>query len=85
MKQVWNKIGLFVALIIVLNVGIPKASTQDITIIMKYDHGLIADSGEVSNVPYVWQELNGFCYWATLSMALQSIGVQLDLAEVFAA
>ncbi|MFW9868688.1 MAG: C39 family peptidase [Candidatus Thorarchaeota archaeon] len=86
MKHVWNKIGLFIVLIIFLSTGIPKTSTQDTAIIiMKNDYGLTANSGEVTNVPYVWQELNGFCYWATLSMALQSIGAQLDLAKVLAA
>jgi hypothetical protein len=37
------------------------------------------------NVPYVWQEINGFCAWAALSMALQYIDVELDLHDVLAA
>ncbi|MFW9925383.1 MAG: C39 family peptidase, partial [Candidatus Thorarchaeota archaeon] len=49
------------------------------------NYGMSADAGEVTGVPYVWQELNGFCHWATLSMALHSIGIQFDLAEVLAA
>ncbi|MHA2377289.1 MAG: hypothetical protein ACXAB9_14095 [Candidatus Thorarchaeota archaeon] len=37
------------------------------------------------DVPYVWQEINGFCAWAAVSMALQHIDVELDLHDVFAA
>lgn len=39
----------------------------------------------VEDVPYVWQQLNGYCHWAAISMVLQSVGVPLDLAGVFAA
>ena len=85
MKFVWEKIGLFIILIIMLSVGVPRASDTSNSSFMKIDHSLSAESGEVTGVPYVWQELNGLCYWATLSMALSSIGIDLDLAEVCAA
>lgn len=39
----------------------------------------------VDDVPYVWQQLNGYCHWAAISMVLQSAGVPLDLSGVFAA
>ena len=39
----------------------------------------------VEDVPYVWQQLNGYCHWASLSMILQKAGVPLDLSGVFAA
>jgi hypothetical protein len=84
MKIVQNKIGIIIMLAIFLSVGVPRASTPNTASLMKIDSSLSADSGEVTGVPYVWQEMNGLCYWATLSMALQSIGVQLDLAEVCA-
>ncbi len=45
----------------------------------------LADSGLLEHVPYVWQEINGFCGWAAASIALQYIGVALDLHDVFAA
>jgi len=44
-----------------------------------------ADSGYVTDIPYIWQQTNGFCNWACLSMALSCIGIDLDLAEVCAA
>ncbi|MHA1862735.1 MAG: C39 family peptidase [Candidatus Thorarchaeota archaeon] len=50
-----------------------------------YTSSSLASSGNIAGVPYVWQQTNGFCYWATLSMALQSIGINHDLAEVSAA
>jgi hypothetical protein len=58
---------------------------MDTASFVRTSHELSAESGEVTDIPYVWQELNGFCLWATLSMALQTIGIQLDLAEVLAA
>ncbi len=85
MKLNQNIIGIIIIVVISLSVGVPGVSTLNTTSLLKIDHSLSADSGEVAGVPYVWQELNGFCHWATLSMQLQSIGIQLDLAEVFAA
>lgn len=50
-----------------------------------YDKYYLADSDYLTDIPYVWQQTNGFCYWATLSMSLSPIGIDLDLAEVCAA
>ncbi|MFW9834245.1 MAG: hypothetical protein ACFFEK_09640 [Candidatus Thorarchaeota archaeon] len=85
MKLDKTKIGIVIIAIVSLGMGIPRASTLDTASLLKIGPSLSAESGEVTGVSYVWQELNGFCYSATLSMALQSIGVQLDLSEVFAA
>jgi hypothetical protein len=41
-------------------------------------------SSEVQNVPYVWQEMNGFCNWAATSIAMQTAGAPLQLHELFA-
>jgi hypothetical protein len=38
----------------------------------------------VDDVTYVWQEINGFCHWAALSMVFQHAGAPLDLATLFA-
>jgi hypothetical protein len=85
LKIVRNKIGIIIILAIILSAGAPRSSDTSTARIVEIDCGMSADSGEVEGVPYVWQELNGFCHWATLSMALQSISIQLDLAGVFAA
>jgi len=50
-----------------------------------HDQNYLADAGYVTDIPFVWQQTNGFCYWATLSIALSNIGIDLDLAEVCAA
>jgi hypothetical protein len=41
-------------------------------------------SGYVEEVPYVWQQINGYCFPSALSMALQSMGIEMDLATLFA-
>ncbi len=42
------------------------------------------DATYIAEIPYVWQEINGFCFWSCLSMALQHIGLPLNLYDVFA-
>jgi hypothetical protein len=45
----------------------------------------LSASGEIIGVPYVWQEVNGFCFPSALSMVLQSIGLDLSLYDILAA
>ena len=40
----------------------------------------LAESGNVTDIPYVSQQMNGLCHWATQAMALHCAGVSLDLA-----
>lgn len=42
-------------------------------------------SEEVTDVPYVWQEVNGFCFPSALSMVLQSMELDLSLYDILAA
>ncbi|MGY5864144.1 MAG: C39 family peptidase [Candidatus Thorarchaeota archaeon] len=42
-------------------------------------------SEEISGIPYVWQEVNGFCFPSALSMVLQSMGLDLTLYDILAA
>lgn len=85
LKLARNRIGICLILIIFLSVSVPGVLELDNASYVEVDWKQSADSGEVMDISYVWQQINGFCYWATLSMALQSIGIQLDLADVFAA
>ncbi|TXT55331.1 MAG: hypothetical protein BAJATHORv1_40242 [Candidatus Thorarchaeota archaeon] len=39
----------------------------------------------LDGVPYVWQELNGYCAWAATSILFQYAGADLDLGGIFAA
>ncbi len=38
----------------------------------------------ISGVPYVWQELNGFCTWAALTTAFRCAGADIDMYDMFA-
>jgi len=46
----------------------------------------ISNEGGVllEDIPYFWQEINGFCYWTALTMALHKAGVPIDLHTFFA-
>jgi len=44
-----------------------------------------ADEAILPSVPYVWQEINGFCAWAATAMAMQYAGADVPLYDVFAA
>jgi hypothetical protein len=51
-----------------------------------FDYQPSADGyGYISEIPYQWQEINGFCHWSALSMALRHAGAPLDLHSLFAA
>ncbi|KXH70526.1 MAG: hypothetical protein AM326_04300 [Candidatus Thorarchaeota archaeon SMTZ-45] len=84
MKLTGNGFALITILAIFISIGVPRTTDLDTASFLKTNYDVSTDAGKVTEVPYVWQEINGFCHWATLSMALQSIGVQLDLAEVLA-
>jgi len=43
----------------------------------------IPDASYISDVPYVWQEVNGYCMSAALSMVLQTMGMDLDFHDLF--
>jgi len=45
----------------------------------------IPDAYYIRDVPYVWQEVNGYCASASISMVLQSMGMDLDLHDLFSA
>ena len=44
-----------------------------------------SDGVYLSDVPYVWQEVNGYCMSAALSMVLQGMGMDLEMSDLFAA
>lgn len=43
------------------------------------------DAALLKDVPYVWQEINGFCTWAAESTVLQYFNLDLSLHDLFAA
>ncbi len=48
-------------------------------------HTISEGAALITDIPYVWQEINGFCYWGACTMALQAAGVPTDLHSFFAA
>jgi hypothetical protein len=46
--------------------------------------GSSEDGVLIEDIPYFWQEINGFCYWTAISMALHKAGVPIDLHTFFA-
>jgi hypothetical protein len=45
---------------------------------------LSEDSAYIADIPYSWQEINGFCHWASITMAMHCAGVELNLHDFFA-
>jgi hypothetical protein len=85
MKKVLSGIALVLLLTIIAvpfptntnEIDLPSSSINSAISFKAVEH--------IEDVPYVWQQLNGYCHWAAISMVLQSVGVPLDLAGVFAA
>ncbi|MFW9848009.1 MAG: hypothetical protein ACFFF4_02650 [Candidatus Thorarchaeota archaeon] len=62
--------------------AIPTGSTTNVNLVSSPMS--LAGEGLVEGVPYVWQEMNGFCAWAATSIAFQAAGVDADLHDIFA-
>ncbi|MFX0106760.1 MAG: C39 family peptidase [Candidatus Hodarchaeota archaeon] len=76
---------LIVAGLILTALQTPSSSPASGQLVAVDSTNPAADYGHISGVPYQWQEINGFCHWAALSMALQHAGTPLDLHTLFAA
>ncbi|MGD2072604.1 MAG: hypothetical protein PVG65_03855, partial [Candidatus Thorarchaeota archaeon] len=53
-----------------------EVSVEAIEMEFKYSN---ADAKQLSDVPYVWQEISGFCVWSAMTMAIQYAGVDIDM------
>jgi hypothetical protein len=86
MKFVSEKFGLAIMLVIIISAGTQGISSINL-VRNSPESSFIGFSvaGNVTGVPYVWQEINGFCHWASYSMILQYTGAPLDLYSLFAA
>ncbi|MBD3404554.1 MAG: hypothetical protein GF411_00285 [Candidatus Lokiarchaeota archaeon] len=73
-------IGLLISTIFAIPIlGVTSASDSIDTVFSK------TSVKTLDGVPYVWQELNGYCAWAATSILFQYAGVDLDLGGIFAA
>ncbi len=85
MKRNVYRLGLTLAVVALFGVShsTPLVSAVDTTSAV-VDFIPSADYGHIDDVPYVWQEINGYCYWSSVDMALQYIDVPYDLYQFFA-
>jgi hypothetical protein len=81
-----SRLGLTLVVVALLGVSLstPLVTTVDTTSAVT-SFTPAEDYGHINDVPYVWQEINGYCYWSSVDMALQYIEIEYDLYEFFAA
>ncbi len=81
-----TRLALILAVVALFGVSLatPLVAMVDVTP-MTGTFSIAEDYGHIDDVPYVWQEINGYCYWASVSMALQYIDIPYDLSQFFAA
>jgi hypothetical protein len=72
---------LFIILVSLASIPVGVNTTAEITT-PEFNFSI---SEEITGVPYVWQEVNGFCFPSALSMVLQSMGIDLSLYDILAA
>ncbi|MHA3963780.1 MAG: hypothetical protein AM325_009585, partial [Candidatus Thorarchaeota archaeon SMTZ1-45] len=81
MKSV--RLSASILLIIMISIPVIPIGTKAVeSPVYQFD---LSASGEITDVPYVWQEVNGFCFPSALSMVLQSMGLDLNLYDILAA
>jgi hypothetical protein len=86
MKFTREKIGLVIILVLILSTGTMDISSSRVAKnAPETSFAYVSVAGNIESVPYVWQEINGFCHWAAYSMILQFAGAPLDLYSLFAA
>ncbi len=68
--------------VIAMPVGMNSHEVEALTTTQIDQH---TTSGYISDVPYVWQEIAGYCFFAAMSMSLQGMGMDLDMDDLFAA
>ncbi|MFW9966810.1 MAG: C39 family peptidase [Candidatus Thorarchaeota archaeon] len=87
MRMKSNAFRLICILLVLSWMTLPQ-STSDTKLGLTSAHSnrLVSSEGGVliEDIPYFWQEINGFCYWTALSMALHKVGVPIDLHTFFA-
>ena len=84
MKRNTIRVVLVLTAVALLGVPLTTPRTAPPSIAQIFTSGT-GTNGHIDGVPYVWQEINGYCYWASVDMALQHLGLNLDLGEFFAA
>ncbi len=79
-----TRLGASILLLIMISMGSVPIGNNTVADVHspKFDFSV---SEEITGVPYVWQEVNGFCFPSALSMVLQGMGLDLSLYDILAA
>ncbi|MGY5862033.1 MAG: C39 family peptidase [Candidatus Thorarchaeota archaeon] len=76
---------IFMAILLLAAIPVASNSTAMSSASVRQSSQLAYDGdGLLSEVPYVWQEINGFCSWAATAMAMQHAGAAVELHDLFA-
>jgi hypothetical protein len=79
-----SKMHFFILLVLLLSIA-SLSVDRNIIVDVSVQETSFTMSQDISGVPYVWQEVNGFCFPSALSMVLQSMGYDLSLYDILAA
>lgn len=86
MKNEINPLGIFIIAVLAFTI-LPFATSLNE---LEPSQSFVSQSNSsttgvlLKDVPYVWQEINGFCFWSSISMALQYTGYPITLYDIFA-
>ncbi|MFW9833585.1 MAG: C39 family peptidase [Candidatus Thorarchaeota archaeon] len=78
-----SKLHSVILIMILVSMTSIPTGTSKVADINVQDSGYII-SDQVDDVPYVWQEVNGFCLPSAMSMVFQSMGRDLSLYDILA-
>jgi hypothetical protein len=74
---------ILIIVLFILLIPTQSATTHNID---QADNGFQPSAEKtLEGIPYVWQEINGFCSWAASSVLFQAAGVDADMYTLFAA
>ncbi|MGY5854607.1 MAG: C39 family peptidase, partial [Candidatus Thorarchaeota archaeon] len=71
-------------LLAVLLVSIVISPSSDDPTIEPLSQFELTEDRVLAGVPYIWQEINGFCNWAAVTIAFQYAGIPVNMHDVFA-
>ncbi len=71
-------------LVLMLAVMLPSSYSSDVRTDIPARQVIAQEDVLISGVPYVWQEINGFCAWAATSSVMQYHGADITLHDLFA-
>jgi len=83
-----TKISLALVLLLIMSaISMPVSTDMLVETSEPIDVNQVSQAGTFGylEVPYVWQEVNGYCMSAAISMVVQGIGLDLNMYDLFTA